>query len=324
MNEERKITVTEDDRIQYHRLDQFLVNKMKDLSRSFIKNLFEKNLITTNSIQKLELKKMPPLGTQILIQVPSPIGPNLIAENIPLDTVFEDEHILIINKKAGMVIHPAAGNPKGTLANALLYHYPKLQKIDESQRPGIVHRLDKGTSGLMVVAKNRKAYEKLILLFSAHDLERKYLALSLGNQLIEKGSLTSLMGRHPRHRLKMSAQVSQGKKAITHYQVLEQFDSCSLLELTLETGRTHQIRVHLSQLLNAPILMDPLYGRPRIHLKRLNALACKHLESYPYPLLHAQELNFKHPITHENLSFKKSPPAIFQKVLEALRVSNNT
>ncbi len=322
-DEERVFTITESDRAQFKRLDQFLVAQMNDLSRAFIKGLYQKSLITLSQdssfLGKLELKKMPPVGAKIVIQIPPPLPSKATPEDIPLDKLFEDEHLIIINKKAGMVVHPAPGHPRGTLVNAVLYHCPDLQGIGDTKRPGIVHRLDKGTSGVMVVAKSQKCHEGLVLLFSAHDIQRKYLALCMGTKLAERGTLKSTIGRHPHNRLKMAAHIKGGKEAITHYKTLESFGSCALMEMTLKTGRTHQIRVHLSQLLKSPIAMDPTYGRPKDHLKRLPLEANQHLKDYPHPLLHAQLLGFKHPITNRELSFESPPPPIFKQTLEILR-----
>ena len=319
--EERFLEITEDDRTFFKRLDQCLASHMGDLGRSFIKKLYRQNLITSVS-SKLELKKMPPVGTKIILHVPPP-APVCESQNIPLERLFEDQHLVIINKKAGMVVHPGAGQTQGTLANAILYHYPQLREMDDSDRPGIVHRLDKGTSGVMVVAKQRECYEKLVVLFSAHNIERKYWALCLKGEMLARGTLESPLeskiGRHPRQRLKMTTQVEQGKRAVTHYRVLEDFGPCCLVEFTLETGRTHQIRVHASELLKSPVVMDSLYGRPRNHLKSLPQSVAQFLEQYSHPLLHARELGFKHPITGEQLSFCAPVPEVFEGVLKILR-----
>ena len=325
--EERFLEITESDCKAFKRLDQCLAAHMSDLGRNFIKKLYHKNLIAVGdgpaSPGKLELKKMPPVGTKIILHIPPP-APACAPENIPLECLFEDQHLVIINKKAGMVVHPGAGQTQGTLANAIVYHYPELREMNQPDRPGIVHRLDKGTSGVMVVAKQRECYEKLVLLFSAHDIERKYWALCLKGKLPAQGTLKSMIGRHPRQRLKMTTQVEKGKRALTHYRVLEDFGPCCLVEFTLETGRTHQIRVHASELLKSPVVMDSLYGRPRTHLKSLPQKAAQFLEHYPHPLLHAGQLGFKHPITGEQLSFCAPVPEVFEGVLEILRDSGRS
>ncbi len=327
MNEEERIfTITEITKEKFDRLDRFLAKVNKDLSRSTIKTLFQKDLITGSDENQndfpLKLNKLPPLGTHVTIQIPPPIPTEAIAEDIPLEILYEDEHLLIVNKKAGMVTHPAPGHYTGTLVNAVLHHCHDLQQIGDQIRPGIVHRLDKGTSGVMVVAKNQKTHEGLVMLFSTHDITRKYQALALTTREIAVGgTLRSTLGRHPQNRLKMAANVKNGKLAVTHYKVLKQYEKSSLIELTLETGRTHQIRVHLSSLLNTPILMDPLYGRAKEHLKHFSNEINEHLKDYPHPLLHAKVLGFKHPITKEELYFEAALPEVFQKTMTLLEQS---
>ncbi len=315
-----EITISTEDREAFKRLDLFLVHKCPQFSRSTIKRLFEDEQITCESTE-LELKKMPPAGTVIEIEVPPPVPSDLTAENIPLEILFEDPHLIIINKPAGLVVHPAPGHYSGTLVNAILYHCPDLKGIGAEKRPGIVHRLDMGTSGVMVVAKDQATHEGLVQLFSTHDIERKYEALIMGQPNHLNGTLTSTIGRHPSNRLKMSANVKNGKKAVTHYKIIQKFEQTSLVELTLETGRTHQIRVHLSQLLHTSVLCDPLYGAGESHIKKLPEVIRKLLENYPYQLLHAKELGFVHPITKKTLHFSAPPPEIFQAVLKALSQS---
>jgi 23S rRNA pseudouridine1911/1915/1917 synthase len=261
---------------------------------------------------------MPAVGTVIEIEVPPPIPSDLLAENIPLDILFEDAHLIIINKPAGLVVHPAPGHYTGTLVNAILYHCPDLKGIGAEKRPGIVHRLDMGTSGVMVVAKDQATHEGLALLFSTHDIDRKYEALVLGNPNGSSGLLSSTIGRHPTNRLKMMANVPVGKKAITHFKVIKRYESCTHVELTLETGRTHQIRVHMSQLVKCPIICDTLYGYGPTGMNKLSSEIRTILGDYPYQLLHAKELGFVHPITKEKLHFSAPAPEIFQAVIRAL------
>lgn len=316
-NVDFEITVTSEDREAFKRLDVYLVHKLPQFSRSTIKRLFEAEEISSETIS-LSLNKMPPAGTKIEIEVPPPVPSDLVAENIPLDILFEDAHLLIINKPVGMVVHPAPGHYTGTLVNAVLYHCPDLKGIGAEKRPGIVHRLDMGTSGVMVVAKDQATHEGLVQLFSTHDIDRKYEALIAGSPNSLSGTISSSIGRHPTNRLKMAANVKTGKKAITHFQVLKKFDNCTHIELKLETGRTHQIRVHMAQLLNSPVLCDPLYGSGSSHLRKLPEEIRQKLEVYPYQLLHAKELGFVHPITKQKLHFTAPPPVIFQTVLQAL------
>lgn len=317
VNEEatKVITLIIDDecKSQFKRLDQFLAKKLPDQSRSFIKDLFNKGEISAST--KLELKKLPPVGTEITVKIPPPRPADAQPENIPLDIVFEDEHLVFVNKPAGMVVHPAPGNYTGTLVNAILHHCPDLKGVGDQKRPGIVHRLDKGTSGVMVVAKDQKTHEGLVKLFSTHDIERIYEALVMGGRIPTTGKLESTIGRHPQNRLKMAANVRNGKEALTHFSVIDYFDKFCHMQLKLETGRTHQIRVHLSQLLHRPILCDPLYGNPKEHLQRLGNDYKGIIKNYEFPFLHAKVLGFVHPITKEKLHFEVKPPQIFQDVL---------
>lgn len=303
----------------FKRLDAWLASKIPDLSRSLIKKLFEQGSISSADEIKLELKKMPPVGTTINLEVPPPKDVNIAPQNIPLEILFEDEDLIILNKEAGMVVHPAPGNYDGTLVNAILYHCPDLKGIGNEKRPGIVHRLDKGTSGIMVVAKSQVCHEKLVNIFQAHDIDRYYEAIVLGAKLPPSQTLNSTIGRSPYNRLKMAANVRNGKAATTHLKVLEYFKHFSHVELKLETGRTHQIRVHLNDLLNCPILNDPLYGRPKEEAHFLSSDCKALLKDYDYPLLHAKVLGFTHPISGEKLYFEKPAPEIFQKVLKSLK-----
>ncbi len=316
---ELTLTITTED-LGNRRLDIYLVNALKqldiELSREQIKNYFRQGLITAE--RKLELKRLPPAGTIIHINLPAPKETSLQAEDIPLDILFEDEHLIIINKPAGMVTHPAPGNYSGTLVNAILHHCKDLQGVGDQLRPGIVHRLDKGTSGVMVVAKHQVCHNRLTKMFSRHDLIRKYEALIVGTKNSPYGRLDAPIGRDPRNRLKMAINEKNGKEAITNYKVLQEFTLLTHMELTLETGRTHQIRVHLSSLLRKPIFMDPLYGNPKQHLLRVDKSIAIRAKDYPYPFLHAKHLAFTHPMTKEELSFTTSPPEIFKDILGVL------
>jgi 23S rRNA pseudouridine1911/1915/1917 synthase len=311
--------ITEEDKSSFKRLDQFLATKLTDQSRSYIKMIFEKGLISSpNAKKKIELKKFPEIGTQIDVKIPPPLPADAQPEDIPLDILFEDDHLIIVNKVAGMVVHPAPGNYTGTLVNAILHHCNDLTGVGDQKRPGIVHRLDKGTSGVMVVAKNQKCHDGLVKLFSTHDIDRKYECIAMGKQFPAGGLLESTIGRHPQNRLKMAINVKGGKDALTHYKVLTQFDKVAHLEMKLETGRTHQIRVHLSQLLHRPILCDPLYGNPKEHLQRVGPEVSNIIGAYEHPFLHAKLLGFVHPITNEKMLFESKPPQLFQNVLNKL------
>jgi 23S rRNA pseudouridine1911/1915/1917 synthase len=323
-DEQYELTVSIEDHGKFRRLDHYLRDKLPEHSRTFIQNLFKQELITgeiEGQVVSLGLNKIPPVGTILNIFIPPPIPLEAKPENIPLEILYEDEYLLFINKPSGIVVHPAPGNYTGTLVNALLHHIKDLKGIGNKLRPGIVHRLDIGTSGVMVVAKEQKCHEKLVMTFAEHDLDRKYVALVMGQPKVPAGKLESFIARHPQNRLKMAVSHS-GKKAITHYRTLEVFPKCTLLEMTLETGRTHQIRVHLSTLLKSPIFNDSTYGNPKENLQRLGPQIASLVDNYPYPFLHAKLLSLKHPITGQLVSFETPPPAIFQDVLTSLRGGN--
>lgn len=311
-----EITVTAEDRTEFDRLDVFLTARAPSLSRSTIKRLFDAEDISSDTVS-LRLNKMPPEGTVVCIEVPPPIPSDLIPENIPLEILFEDPHLIIINKPAGLVVHPAPGHYTGTLVNAILFHCPDLKGIGAEKRPGIVHRLDMGTSGVMVVAKDQATHEGLVQLFSTHTIERKYEAILMGHPNGSTGTLTSTIGRHPTNRLKMMANVKVGKNAITHFKVIKRYENLTHMEFKLETGRTHQIRVHASQLMLCPVMCDPIYGSAA-NLKRLPDPIKQIVDGYPHQLLHARELGFIHPITKEKLHFTAPAPEIFQAVIRAL------
>ncbi|MBF0313725.1 MAG: RluA family pseudouridine synthase [Oligoflexia bacterium] len=317
------LVIDEETHTSFRRLDQFLSHKL-EISRTFIKKLFESGEITAvASVCKLSLSKLPKVGTEIVVQIPPPVDSTALPENIPLDILYEDEDIIAINKRAGMVVHPAPGHARGTLVNALLYRCPDLQGIGGIKRPGIVHRLDIGTTGAMVVAKNARAHEEMVLLFSSHRIEKIYEAVVIttknsGERIAGSGSFCSRIGRHPSNRLKMAVieAKDKGKEAITHYKVIKELCSCLYhLQLRIETGRTHQIRVHLSSHLRTPIVMDPLYARPSDHLIKMPMDFREILQNYEYPLLHSRSIAFIHPISGKELKIVAPYPEIFNQVL---------
>ena len=318
MKETHEVLIGEKDIEEFKRLDAFLASKFPQFSRSLIKKFFEQGKFNSPD-SKLDLKKMPKFGTKIIFNEPEPEPVDIIPQDIPLDILFEDEHLIVINKPAGLVVHPAAGNPDGTLVNALLFHIKDLKGIGNELRPGIVHRLDKGTSGIMVAAKSQAAHEGLVDLFSRHDIERKYQALALGARIPPEKTMESMIARSSHNRLKMTSKTNKGKEAITHMKVVEYFKFTSHVECTLETGRTHQIRVHLSEVLNSPIINDPLYGREGDAKRLLSNDMKSILKNYEHPLLHAKVLGFIHPITKEKLYFEQDPPEVFQNCLNQLR-----
>ena len=313
----KSLIITPEDFESHKRLDQYLAHQLSQFSRNQIKSFFTDNLFT--STFKLELKKMPPSGTEIIFNPPTLKETQIEPQNIPLHILYEDEHLIVLNKPAGLVVHPAPGNWDGTLVNALLFHCKDLTGIGHEKRPGIVHRLDKGTSGVMVAAKSHLAHQGLIELFSQHNIQREYQALIIGRGLEQFKKVSTTIGRSPNNRLKMQADIKNGKEAITYFKLKESFQNIHHINCKLETGRTHQIRVHCSQVLNHPILMDPLYANTKQHLDRIPSDLQPLLTDYNYPLLHARLLGFIHPITKKELLFTQEPPFPFNNVLEILR-----
>ena len=285
------------------RLDKYIAEQIPDLSRTRIKELIKsKNILINNHLEKVSYKVN--LEDQIKVTVPPKEPLNVKPENIPLDIIYEDNDVIVVNKPQGIVVHPAAGHTDHTLVNALLYHTRDLASSPEGFRPGIVHRIDKDTSGLLMIAKNAKARESLEHQLATKTNKRLYLAIVHGNFGEESGTIDAPIGRNPHDRKKMGV-VETGKEAITHFKVLEQFKNYSLIQCQLETGRTHPIRVHLSYI-GHPVAGDPLYG-PR---KTLNGNG---------QFLHAQVLGFKHPSSGKWLEFEIDPPKIFKKRLAELR-----
>jgi len=320
IDDEIELEIGPEDSLNFKRFDHFLAAKCPHLSRTFLKKLFQNGSISSDFA--MELKKMPPEGTKIFVKVPPPLSETAMPENIPLDIIFEDEHFIVINKKAGMVTHPGAGNVSGTLVNAILHYCPKMVEMADAKRPGVAHRLDKGTSGLIIMAKDQKSLEELMLLFSTRQIEKYYHTLVMGTRVNIVGNITTTIGRHPTNRLKMAANIKGGREAITNYQVLKTFDKMTYLQVKLETGRTHQIRVHMAQELRHPILCDPLYGNPKENLQRLGKPYKSLIDNYSYPFLHAWKLKFIHPFTKEEMEFEAKKPELFLKVLELAENGN--
>lgn len=284
------------------RLDKFVSEQIPDLSRTRVKELVkDQNILVNGKVEKVSYKIQ--AGDKIEVNIPAVKPLDVIPENIPLDIVYEDDDVIVVNKPQGMVVHPAPGHPDHTLVNALLYHTKVLAQSPEGFRPGIVHRIDKDTSGLLMIAKTAKARESLEDQLAHKTNKRLYWAIVHGNFAEKNGVIDAPIGRNPYDRKKMAV-VETGKKAITHFKVLEQFKDYSLIECQLETGRTHQIRVHLDYI-GHPVAGDPLYG-PRKTLKGHGQF------------LHAKVLGFKHPSTGEWLEFSVEPPQIFQETLAQL------
>ena len=300
---ERELTAASED--AGLRLDAFLADRLPDFSRSRIQQLLEQGCILVEGKPGKKNRRLNP-GERILLNLPEPAEADPEPEDIPLDILFEDEDLLVINKPKGMVVHPAPGHERGTLVNALLHHCgDSLSGIGGVKRPGIVHRLDKDTSGLMLAAKTDRAHASLAAQLGDHSLHRVYAALLIGTPRPAEGVVDLPVGRHPRDRKKMAAGVQGGRSAITHYRVLESFPGYSYAECVLKTGRTHQIRVHMASL-GHPVAGDPLYG----------GKCALPLSSQ---CLHAREICFRHPVTGEDMTFSCPLPPEFSAILKKLR-----
>ena len=281
------------------------VAKALDISRSYAGNLIKNGKVSMRG-RTLKANYRVAAGDEIVIEKDEAEDLTVEAENIPLDIVYEDKDIIIVNKARGMVVHPAAGNPNGTLVNALLWHCGgELSGINGVIRPGIVHRLDKDTSGLMVAAKTDTAHKSLAEQIKSHTARRTYVALVHGNIVEAKGRIDAPLGRHPKDRVKMAVNMKDGKDAITHFTVLERFGNYTLVQCRLETGRTHQIRVHMAYI-GHPVVNDPLYGYKR--------------DAFPIEgqALHSCALDLVHPITKQAMHFEAPWPDDFKAVVQAV------
>jgi 23S rRNA pseudouridine1911/1915/1917 synthase len=296
------------------RFDQALAEMFPDYSRSRLSGWIKSGAVTLDGAQAPP-RQLLRGGEQVRLQVELENEVTSAPEDIALAIVFEDEHLLVLNKPSGLVVHPGAGNPAGTLLNALLHYDPKLAELP---RAGIVHRLDKDTSGLMVVARLLPAYTALVDLLSRHEVERQYEAVVLGT-MVAGGTVDAPIGRSMGDRLRQAVRDEEdGKRAVTHYRLRERFRAHSLLQCQLETGRTHQIRVHLAHT-GHPLIGDPLYGGGLKLPKGASAELIATLRGFRRQALHAEKLSFIHPITGEALSFSAERPADQLTLIEALR-----
>ena len=287
------------------RLDKYLDENLEDFTRSFLqKQIDEGNIQVNGKVQPARYKVK--VGDEILVTIPEPSEVDIVPEDIPINIVYEDQDIIIVNKPQDMVVHPAPGNYTGTLVNALLYHCKDgLSGINGEIRPGIVHRIDKDTSGLLMVAKNDKAHLALSNLLKDHHITRRYHAIVYGKFKEAEGIIEKPIGRSPKDRKKMAI-VTDGRYAKTHYKVLEQFKDFAYVELTLYTGRTHQIRVHMTSI-GHPLLGDPVYGPSKTQW------------GLTRQMLHAKVLGFDHPSTGEYVEFTSELPESFEATLDRLR-----
>ena len=294
------------------RLDKFLSERF-DLTRSAIERLLEEGAVTVSggsAVKNYRLRG----GEQISLLLADPVPDEAQPENIPLDIVYEDADIVVINKPSGMVVHPAAGNESGTLVNALLYHCgDSLSGVGGVARPGIVHRIDKDTSGLLVVAKHDAAHNHLSEQLKTHTVSRIYSAIVIGNIKEDEGTVNKPIARHPVDRKRMAvAKKGEGREAITHFRVLERFGAFTLVECRLETGRTHQIRVHMASL-GHPLLGDPVYGGDGTRFQ------AQHKAHFSGQCLHAGRLSLIHPTSEQTMTFSAPLPPDFDTVLALLR-----
>ena len=288
------------------RIDRYLAEQCPDLSRSYIQKLVKDGAVFVNNRQVKANYKVQPQD-QVILTIPDMQVPDILPENIPLDILYEDQWLLVVNKPKDMVVHPSAGHMEGTLVNAVMAHCGEhLSGINGVLRPGIVHRIDKDTTGALLICKDDTVHRDLAEQLKVHSIKRRYRAIVQGNLKEDQGTVDAPVGRHPTDRKKMAVNYKNGKEAVTHYQVLERFSNATYIECRLETGRTHQIRVHMASL-GHPLLGDTIYGSSK----------------NPYHLqgqaLHAMILGFVHPITREYLEFQAPLPEYFIKLLDKLR-----
>jgi len=289
------------------RLDSFLSDQYRDISRSYVQKLIKEERILVNSkLEKASYKIR--LDDRIEVDMPQPKSLEIQAQDIPIDIVYEDEHLMVVNKPQGMVVHPAPGNPDGTLVNAIINHCgDRLSSINGVIRPGIVHRIDKNTSGLLVIAKDNRTHQGLSEQFKVHSITREYEMVVVGNVGWDTKTVDGPIGRNPRDRMKMAIVRDGGKRAITHFTRLENYDGFAHIKARLETGRTHQIRVHISSL-SRPILGDNLYG---FKVKKFPKLQGQ--------CLHARVLGFDHPITGQRMEFMSDLPVYFKEIMSKIK-----
>lgn len=287
------------------RIDKYLSEQLENMTRSHIQKLIKENMVRVNGMAVKSNFKLS-ASDQIEVEIPELKEPDILPENIPLDILYEDQDILVVNKPKGMVVHPAPGHYTGTLVNAIMYHCKdNLSGINGVLRPGIVHRIDMDTTGSLLICKNDRAHQALAEQLKEHSITRKYHAIVHGRLKEDEGTIDKPIGRHPIDRKKMSVHCTNGREAITHYRVLKRFQQFTYIECQLETGRTHQIRVHMSSI-GHPILGDQVYGPAKC----------------PYKLqgqtLHAKVLGITHPTTGEYMEFDAPLPDYFQGLLEKM------
>lgn len=299
--ETKEFIVTEEK--QNIRCDKFLSDELEDFSRESLKKLFKEGEVFLND-EKVKPSRKLLVGEMVKVNLPEPEVLDVIAENIPINIVYEDEDVVIVDKPQGMVVHPANGNYSGTLVNALMYHVKDLSSINGVIRPGIVHRIDKDTSGLLIVAKNDNAHNHLASQFKEHSINRRYKTICHGIIHENLGTIDAPIGRDKIKRKEMCVTQSNSKRAVTHFDVIERYDKYTFLDVYLETGRTHQIRVHLKYI-SHPVVGDKVYG----FNKEID-------KPFKGQLLHAYKLGFIHPRTNEYMEFNSELPDYFYELLD--------
>ena len=301
-----QISLQADETYMDERLDKFLSAMLPDQSRSYLQKIIKDGNVLVNGEPKKSSYRLED-GDEVTADLPELKSPDIETENIPLDILYEDDSILMVNKPKGMVVHPSAGHYTGTLVNAVLWHCQgQLSGINGVSRPGIVHRIDKDTTGVLVVCKNDAAHNAVAAQLKEHSITRKYRAIVHGVINEDEGTVDAPIGRHPTERKKMASGVKNGKRAVTHYRVLERFQGYTYVECQLETGRTHQIRVHMASI-HHPLLGDTVYGP---------AKDSHHLEGQT---LHAMVLGLIHPVTGEYLEVEAPLPEYFENLLKKFR-----
>jgi len=307
----KKLDFQVEEAYEHERLDKYLSEQCRDLSRSYIQKLLKGGNIQVNQ-KAVKSSYRLSAGEEITFEVPDAVLPEILPEDIPLDIVYEDADVILVNKPKGMVVHPAAGHYSGTLVNGLMFHCKgSLSGINGVMRPGIVHRIDKDTSGILIVCKNDASHRAIAEQLKEHSITRKYYAIVHGVFHELEGSVCQPIGRNPNDRLKMAVNYANGKDAVTHYKVLRQWERYSMVECQLETGRTHQIRVHMAYL-HHPLLGDSVYGPDSASMKFLGI-----------PLsgqtLHAGVFGFVHPTSGQYMEFESPLPEYFRQVMEKMR-----
>lgn len=309
---EYRLTVTASAEDAGTRLDAFIGYNTDELSRSYAVRLIERGLVSVNGTPAASKKQSVSDGDIVEIDLPEPEPLAVTAENIPIEIVYEDDDVAVINKPRGMVVHPGPGNQSGTLVNAIMYHMgDSLSSINGVIRPGIVHRIDKDTSGLLMIAKNDAAHESLAAQLKVHSVTREYTALVYDNIREDSFTVDQPIGRDERNRMRNAVNGAAARNAVTHIKVLERFGKYTLVKAVLKTGRTHQIRVHMAYM-HHPLVGDELYG-PRRTSSKIEGIAVSG------QLLHAGTLGFVHPSTGQYMEFHSDLPEVFAQVLEKLR-----